>query len=72
MSEMKTKEQMLQLSDDELIEYYNSLVDENERTTDQDIHNRKEKQKELFREVWIEKHGFNKEQVIEIRRPRYI
>lgn len=69
---MKTKEQMLQLSDEELLSYYNSLVEENERTTDQNIHDQNEKQMELFREVWIEKYGFKKEPVIKVRRPRYI
>jgi len=54
---MKTKEEMLQMNDEELIKYHNSLVDESKSTDDYKVHDRNEKQMELFREVWIEKNG---------------
>ena len=54
---MKTKEEMLQLSNDELIAYHNGLVAENEQTDDPDVQERNFKQMELFREVWVEKNG---------------
>ena len=54
---MKTKEEMLQLSNDGLIAYHNGLVAENEQTDDPDVQERNFKQMELFREVWVEKNG---------------
>jgi len=66
----KTKEEMLQLSDDELIAYHNGLVAENEQTDDPDVQERNFKQMELFREVWIEKNGLKEDMVIETRTPR--
>lgn len=54
---MKTKEEMLQLSNDELIAYHNGLVAENEQTDDPDVQERNFQQMELFREVWVEKNG---------------
>ena len=54
---MKTKEELLKLSDDELITYHNGLVEENEQTDDPDVQERNFKQMELFREVWIDKNG---------------
>ena len=67
---MKTKEDMLKLSDDELIAYHNGLVEENEQTDDPDVQERNFKQMELFREVWIEKNGLKEDMVIETRTPR--
>jgi len=66
----KTKEEMLKLSDDELIAYHNSLVEENEQTDDPDVQERNFQQMELFREVWIEKNGLKEDMVIETRTPR--
>ena len=54
---MKTKKEMLQMSDEELIEYHNSLGDDNKSTNDYKVHDRNEKQMELFRKVWVEKNG---------------
>ena len=67
---MKTKEEMLKLSDDELIAYHNSLVEENDQTDDPDIQESNFKQMELFREVWIEKNGLKEDMVIERTTPR--
>ena len=67
---MKTKEEMLKLSDDELIAYHNGLVAENEQTDDPDVQERNFQQMELFREVWIEKNGLKEDMVIETRTPR--
>jgi hypothetical protein len=67
---MKTKEEMLKLSDDELIAYHNSLVEENEQTDDPAVQESNFKQMELFREVWIEKNGLKEDMVIERTTPR--
>ena len=66
----KTKEEMLKLSDDELIAYHNGLVEENEQTDDPAVQESNFKQMELFREVWIEKNGLKEDMVIETRTPR--
>ena len=67
---MKTKEEMLKLSDDELIAYHNGLVEENEQTDDPDVQETNFKQMELFREVWIKKNGLKEDMVIERTTPR--
>jgi len=66
----KTKEEMLKLSDDELIAYHNGLVEENEQTDDPAVQESNFKQMELFREIWIEKNGLKEDMVIETRTPR--
>jgi len=66
----KTKEEMLKLSDDELIAYHNGLVEDNEQTDNPDIQESNFKQMELFREVWIEKNGLKEDMVIEKITPR--
>jgi len=66
----KTKEEMLKLSDDELIAYHNGLVAENEQTDNPAVQERNFQQMELFREVWIEKNGLKEDLVIETRTPR--
>ena len=70
MPKTKTKEEMLKLSDDELIAYHNGLVEENDQTDDPDIQERNFQQMELFREVWIEKNGLKEDMVIERITPR--
>jgi len=72
---MKTKEEMLKLSDDELIAYHNGLVEENEQTDDPSVQERNFDQMELFREVWVEKNGLKQatgeeDLVIHTRTPR--
>ena len=66
----KTKEEMLKLSDDELIAYHNGLIEDNEQTDDPAVQESNFKQMELFREIWIEKNGLKEDMVIETRTPR--
>ena len=66
----KTKEEMLKLSDDELIAYHNGLIEDNEQTEDPAVQESNFKQMELFREIWIEKNGLKEDMVIETRTPR--
>ena len=66
----KTKEEMLKLSDDELIAYHNGLIEDNEQTDDPAVQESNFKQMELFREVWIEKNGLKEDMVIERTTPR--
>jgi hypothetical protein len=68
---MKTKQEMSQLSEEEWLNYHNTLVEENENTNDEQVIEKNEKQMEVLREVWIARNGLKKEPVIKIRRPRF-
>jgi len=67
---MKTREELALLSDEELLAYFNSLVDEANQTDDVDTLEINQKQKELFRSVWIERNGVKQDFAIHTRRQR--
>ena len=67
---MKTREELALLSDEELLAYFNSLVDEANQTDDVVTLEINQKQKELFRSVWIERNGVKQDFAIHTRRQR--
>ena len=67
---MKTREELTLLSDEELLSYFNSLVDEANQTDDVGTLEINQKQKELFRSVWIERNGVKQDFAIHTRRQR--
>ena len=67
---MKTREELSLLSDEELLSYFNSLVDEANQTDDVGTLEINQKQKELFRSVWIERNGVKQDFAIHTRRQR--
>jgi hypothetical protein len=67
---MKTREELSLLSDEELLAYFNSLVDEANQTDDIGTLEINLKQKELFRSVWIERNGVKQDFAIHTRRQR--
>ena len=67
---MKTREELSLLSDEELLSYFNSLVDEANQTDDVGTLEINLKQKELFRSVWIERNGVKQDFAIHTRRQR--
>ena len=67
---MKTREELSLLSDEELLAYFNSLVDEANQTDDVGTLEINQKQKELFRSVWIERNGVKQDFAIHTRRQR--
>jgi hypothetical protein len=65
----KTKEELQKMSDDELLEWHNSLVEENLEMEDPDDMMENYSQMELFQRVWLERHGVE-DKMIEVRVPR--
>ena len=66
---VKTKEELEQLSDDELLAFNNALVEINLQTDSADVMLENYAQMDLFKEVWRSRHGVE-DQVFEKTVPR--
>jgi len=54
---VKTREELEQLSDDELLDFNNALVEINLQTDSADVMLKNYAQMDLFKEVWRDRHG---------------
>ena len=67
---VKTKEQLTQMTDAELLDFNNGLVEDNALADSAERMQQNYNQMDLFKEVWLERHGVE-DKVFPQRIPRH-